>query len=183
MSSYIAKQVNALFLLVISLVLLGAYYFQFGLGDFPCPLCLLQRFAMLALGLGLFLNIRFGPRPSHYGVVIISALFGISISIRQILMHIVPGTGAYGSAFLGLHDYTWAFLVFFSSLLAVGLLLFFNRQFVETSEAQMKKSMPWFGKLVAWLFVLLITANIVTTFLECGIKQCPDNPMRYILLQ
>jgi hypothetical protein len=35
---------------------------------------------------------------------------GAAMSMRQILLHVVPGTGAYGNAIFGLHLYTWAFI-------------------------------------------------------------------------
>ena len=33
-----------------------------------------------------------------------------SASLRQISLHVVPGTGSYGSALFGMHFYTWAFV-------------------------------------------------------------------------
>ncbi len=78
------------------------------LGELPCPLCLLQRIDFIALGRGLLLNMRFGPSPLHYGLVIAAALFGAAAAGRQVLLHIVPGSGAYGSPLFGLHLYTWS---------------------------------------------------------------------------
>ena len=111
MSPSLATKMNIAGLLVICGVLLGAYYMQFVMGEFPCPLCLLQRLGMLGVGFGAMLNLRYGVRPAHYGVSLISAVFGASVSVRQILLHIVPGTGAYGTPVLGLHLYTWVYRV------------------------------------------------------------------------
>ncbi len=44
-----AMKLNAVALYAISAVLLVAFYFQFALGELPCPLCLLQRVAFTAL--------------------------------------------------------------------------------------------------------------------------------------
>ena len=44
-----AMKLNAVALYAISAVLLVAFYFQFELGELPCPLCLLQRVAFTAL--------------------------------------------------------------------------------------------------------------------------------------
>ncbi|EOG2476967.1 TPA: disulfide bond formation protein B [Serratia marcescens] len=69
----------------------------------PCPLCQLQRVGLVAIGLGFMMNLRWGVRPSHYGVVLTGA-----VATRQVLLHVLPGDPGFGSAFLGLHFYTWA---------------------------------------------------------------------------
>ena len=110
---------NALGLLGLTLILLTALLLQFILGELPCPLCLLQRVGMVAAGFGLFLNLRFGPHPAHYGVVLLGALFGAATATRQILLHIVPGSGEYGSPLLGFHLYTWCLVIFMLAIAAV----------------------------------------------------------------
>jgi hypothetical protein len=47
---------------------------------------------------------------------VIAAVGGACISIRQILLHIVPPDPGYGDPVLGLHLYTWALLVFVGDL-------------------------------------------------------------------
>ncbi|MCH7949854.1 MAG: disulfide bond formation protein B, partial [Candidatus Dadabacteria bacterium] len=47
MTPSLATRINSYAVLGISGVLLGAYYIQFVDGESPCPLCLLQRIAML----------------------------------------------------------------------------------------------------------------------------------------
>ena len=54
-------------------VLVLAFVDQLWNHDLPCPLCTLQRAAFIAAGFGLALNLIFGPRPSHYGVMILGA--------------------------------------------------------------------------------------------------------------
>ena len=114
---------NLLGLLGITAVQLAAYAFQFAQGELPCPLCLLQRVAFAMVAFGFLLNVTHGSQPAHYGIILLSALFGASVSGRQILLHIVPGSGAYGSAILDLHFYTWAFLLFVATILATATLL------------------------------------------------------------
>jgi len=96
-----AMKLNAVALYAISAVLLVAFYFQFELGELPCPLCLLQRVAFTALAVGPILTLRHGPRPGHYGLIILAALLGAAIASRQVLLHIMPGDAGYGSALLG----------------------------------------------------------------------------------
>jgi disulfide bond formation protein DsbB len=99
----VSLRLNALGVFAISAVLIFAFADQLGLHELPCPLCILQRAGFVVAGFGLLLNLRFGPRPSHYAVVIIGALAGAAVSGRQILIHIVPDTGSYGSPLFGLH--------------------------------------------------------------------------------
>src|SRR6202030_1496508 len=55
---------------------------------------------------------------------IFASFVGAAVSIRQILLHIVPPDAGYGPPVLGLHLYTWAFIVFCCLILssASGLL-------------------------------------------------------------
>ena len=88
----VAKLLNALALIAVDTVLALAFIDQLWFSDLPCPLCILQRAGFIAAGFGLALNLVFGPKPSHYGMTILGAAVGAAISIRQILIHIVPGT-------------------------------------------------------------------------------------------
>jgi disulfide bond formation protein DsbB len=108
--SDLSRLLNALGLIAVDTVLALAFIDQLWFRDLPCPLCNLQRAGFTAAGFGLALNLLFGPRPSHYGVTILGASVGAAISMRQTLLHIVPGTGSYGNAIFGLHLYTWAFI-------------------------------------------------------------------------
>ena len=175
----LARALNALALAGVCGAMLLAFYWQIARGELPCPLCLLQRAALLAAGLGLMLNVRFGASESHYGVVIVSALAGAAFAVRQILLHIVPGTGEYGSAVLGYHFYTWALVGFVVLIAFAGVMLFIEAQFVEGVHDVRP---PAGAQALGWLFVLVVLANAVSTLLECGFGPCPDNPTGYELL-
>ena len=179
MTPSLATRINSYAVLGICGVLLGAYYIQFVEGEFPCPLCLLQRLAMLGVAFGAMLNLRYGIHTRHYGVSLLSAVFGASISIRQILLHIDPSDSGYGSPVLGMHLYTWAFIVFAVVILLIGIMMFFETQFEDSSENRSAKSIGWFVKAVFFLVVLIAASNVITTFLECGFGQCPNNPTSY----
>ncbi len=182
MSPSLALRINVAGILIISGVLLGAYYVQFGKGEVPCPLCLIQRLGMLGVAFGAMLNLRYGLRPAHYGVSLLSAVFGASVSVRQILLHILPGDTGYGSAVFGLHLYTWAFIVFAVAILLIGIMMLFDSQF-ETADSNDSKSRKSSLLIVVFFLVVLIAlSNVITTFLECGLAQCPDNPVSYIEL-
>jgi hypothetical protein len=176
----IAKVLNILAVLGISGVLLFAFYWQLARGELPCPLCLVQRLGLIGAGLGFALNVRFGSSESHYGVVIISAIVGGAAATRQILLHILPDTGSYGSVLYGWHFYTWALVVFVAIAALAGLLLFIEAQFVEGTH-DLRPSVV--TQAVGWLFVVIALANAVSTLLECGFGACPDNPTEYELLR
>lgn len=179
MSPKLAITLNALALYAISVVLLVAFYWQLAYDELPCPLCLLQRVAFTALAVGPILNIRHGPRPQYYGLVVIAALMGGAIAARQILLHIMPGDAGYGSALLGYHFYTWAFLGFVAAILAASVMLMFARQFAPSQTASMRGP---FENAAVWLIIALTALNAASALAECGLSGCPANPVRYQLL-
>src|SRR5260221_6891513 len=103
-----AITLNALGLYAVALVLMAAFAAQVVLHELPCPLCLLQRVLFATLAIGPILNIRFGPRPSHYAMSLLAAAAGAVASTRQDLLHILPGGTGYGSALLGFPYYSQA---------------------------------------------------------------------------
>ncbi len=165
---------NSAAMLMVSSVLMGAFYFQFGLGENPCPLCLLQRMGMMGVIFGLALNTYFGFRKEHFGIVILAALIGSSFSIRQILLHICPVAGeatGYGSAVFGMHLYSWAVVIYVASMLGSVIFLFLFKD----EKKGLKRTPLTFEKIVFYLIVLLIVANVVATFFECSIGPCCEN--------
>jgi disulfide bond formation protein DsbB len=177
--SDLSRLLNALGLIAVDTVLVLAFVDQLWNHDLPCPLCTLQRAAFIAAGFGLALNLIFGPRPSHYGVMILGAAAGAAIAMRQILLHIVPGTGAYGNPMLGMHLYSWAFVIFAFMIVGGAILLFNDRQFGRPE--------PWSQRLgilpltALAVFAVVTVGNVVSTLLICGLGFCPDNPTQYLL--
>lgn len=176
--SRFAYQLNALALLIVSLILYGAFAEQLYYGELPCPLCLLQRVGLMTAGLGFMLNLRFGLHPLHYGVTLIAALAGAATSGRQVLLHIIPDGTGYGKVFFGMHLYTWSFISFVSILLGVGVLLMLSG---PTGNA-MPKLGRWL-KLLFGLFFVVVFANLISTLLECGFSECPSDPTQYLGLE
>ncbi len=175
-ASRLVVRLNALALGLISLALVAAFADQLLLGELPCPLCLLQRAALIAAGLGFLLNLRFGIRPLHYGLAILAALAGAAVAMRQVLLHIAPGDPGFGHALFGLHLYTWAFMAFVGIIFGIAVLLGLPGSM--DGQAAPRERGRIVG-LVIILFVVLIVGNLVSTLLECGLTQCPDDPVRY----
>ena len=129
-----AITLNAVGLYAVALVLAVAFAAQLWLHELPCPLCLLQRVQFAMLAIGPILNIRFGPRPSHYGVSLLAALLGAAVAARQIFLHILPGDPGFGSALFGYHYYTWAFIGFTAAIVLIALMLLFDRPFERARQ-------------------------------------------------
>jgi disulfide bond formation protein DsbB len=173
---------NALGLYAIAAVLAAAFVAQLLLHELPCPLCLLQRIQFAMLAIGPILNIRHGPRPSHYAASLFAAIAGAVFATRQVLLHIMPGDPGYGSALLGFHYYTWALIGFGVAIVAIAAVLLFDGQFKSDDTARPAKA-GVFAKVAVWLVIALTAANVVSTLVECGFGACPDNPVDYELLR
>ena len=171
----LVHSLNGLALTVITAVLAGAFVEQIVLGELPCPLCLLQRAGLIVAGLGFLLNLRFGIQPLHYGVALLGSLVGAAGSMRQILLHIAPGDPGFSGAFFGLHMYTWSFVSFVCLMLGIGVLLVLN----PSSSDYRLQVRGRVSAIVMLGFVIIIAANVLSTLLECGLTQCPDNPVSY----
>lgn len=164
------QYINALIVFVLGGVLLGAYIVEYMLEIEPCPLCILQRAAMIGVTLGEMLNLRYGIRSSHYGLSYFSALFGAAVSLRQMSLHACTYMPDYPVSVWGLKLYTWAFIVFVSVMLAISFLQFL---FPLPREKREKHQVPLIG-WVAIIFIMSITfCNIITIFMECGVFLCP----------
>lgn len=124
------KMLSVLDLVGMEIILILASLAQFFLKELPCPLCLLQRLGLLAMGFGFLLNIRYHIHPSHYALSLLAAVFTAFVSARQILLHIVPGSGAYGDPVLGLHFYTWVFIFAFATIIYIAIVMSFSAQYV-----------------------------------------------------
>jgi disulfide bond formation protein DsbB len=182
MTRSLAVTLNALGLYGIAFVLAAAFAAQLWLGELPCPLCLLQRIQFALLAIGPMLNVRYGPRPSHYALSLLTAAAGAAFAMRQVLLHIMPGDAGYGSALLGYHYYTWAFIGFAVAIALIAAMLLFDTQFKDDGAGQP----PQAGMLAhgaVWLLIGLIALNVLSTLLECGFGACPDNPVDYQLLK
>jgi disulfide bond formation protein DsbB len=180
MTRAFAVILNALGLYAIALVLAAAFAAQLLLHELPCPLCLLQRIQFALLAIGPILNVRWGPRPSHYALSMFAAAAGAVFSTRQILLHVMPGDAGYGTALFGYHYYTWALIGFATAIALLAAMLLFDRQFegdVATDPAP-----PGFATAAVWLVIGLTALNVISTLLECGFGACAEDPIVYQLL-
>ena len=171
-------QFNFLEICGIVFVVFTASVLQFVLHELPCTLCLLQRFGLLAICIGFFMNLRFGPRPSNYAISLLAALFTAAVAMRQILLHILPNSGMYGDAFLHLSLYTWTFIVSVLIIISIAGLLLFGDLF--KARGATPKAIKIITTLIFVVLVGLTVLNAISVFMECGLHPCPDNPLHYL---
>jgi disulfide bond formation protein DsbB len=182
MNRAFAVTLNALSLYALALVLAAAFAAQLLLHELPCPLCLLQRIQFAMLAIGPILNVRWGPRPSHYALSLLAAVVGMAFSTRQILLHIMPGDAGFGTALLGYHYYTLALIGFAAAIVLLAIVLLFDRQF-EQAAATHPLAPGALAVAAVWLVIGLTALNVVSTLLECGFGACAENPLVYELLK
>ncbi len=168
-------------------VALSAYWYQFSKQELPCTLCLLQRVAMIGVAFGAAMNVVLGPRPRHYALCLLSAVFGFAVSLRQTLLHINPffdtSTGEptlnsstnppFGEPVLGLHLYVWGLIVFSIVVLATGIVMLFSGQWAPIVSE--KSAMKRLGTIAVVILLAVSAAEMVSTFAECGPRACPDD--------
>ena len=169
---------NVLALYLVSGLLIAAFFFEFRLEELPCPLCLLQRIALCGMAAGLVFNIRFGLNPRNYGLILLAAAAGGVFAVRQVLLHIAPGDPGYGTAFFGYHYYTWCAIVFAIAICSAVWCCCSTGSSTGPSRADRGR---WRALAIAHRLVVTV-ANVATTFLECGLHACPDNPTSFELL-
>lgn len=169
---------NVLAVLGITAVLIVAFVLQFGFRELPCPLCLLQRLGFALMAMGFLFNLRFGLRPSHYAMSLLSAVYTAFVASRQVLLHIVPGTGNYGPPIFGLHMYTWTFILSVMVIIITTIMLSIDRQYVPANVNNIKnrKMIPY----VFGIFLALMILSAIATWSECGWTECVDNPVSYL---
>ncbi|HIE5945920.1 TPA: disulfide bond formation protein B [Burkholderia cepacia] len=114
---------NGIALSIICFSLGAALCCEFMLHEIPCRLCVLQRIGLTLVGIGIALNLRFGCKSSHYGLVLLGSIGTGMVALRQIFLHVCPGSTGYGSEILGLHLYTWTAIAAALSIVFVAAMI------------------------------------------------------------
>ena len=176
--------------LAYTVVMLSAFFIQFVKGEFPCPLCMLQRYGMILATIGALFVIMQARRGTltiaryaqGLGMGLIAVLAGASVSVRQIELHILPGDPGYGEPFLRLHLYTWAFITFAIVMIYIGVMLMLMPKGIPA--APVADSAAWkISTAIIWMFIAVVAANVVAIiFLEGFATVLPDDPDSYTLI-
>ncbi len=168
---------NTAGLLMVCVILTIAFGDQVYRHDMPCPLCLLQRTGFVAIGLCLCMNLKNGIKTTHYGLMTLAALLGFATSIRQVFLHLAPGDPGYGHLLFGFDLYIWSVTAFTIVIVLIAIAMLFEHGFTQSQQKPGRTI-----RAIIILFLVLILANLISTFVECGISACPDNPVGYTLL-
>ena len=166
----------ALIMLVIAGILTAAMTLQYANGELPCPLCLLERLAMLGVCFGIVLNFRAGFSHQNTGFTLLAALFLLIVSVRQTLLDIYPRPGHeyIGSAILGLHMPVWSIVIALAILLAYAIKL----SVIGGDEHLREHDVSEFPRLrtAAFALAVYVTAicaiNLVSVVVQCGLGEC-----------
>ena len=114
-----------LMLLTIAGILSAAMFMQYARGELPCPLCLLQRAALLGVCFGIMLDFRHGFSYQNTGFSLLFVIFLLIVAVRQTLIDIYPRPGHeyIGTAIFGLHMPVWSVVIAFCLLIAYAVRL------------------------------------------------------------
>lgn len=163
----LVRNLNALWIVIYSAIITMAFGVQIFEGEQPCPLCYLQRIGMIMVSIAALFNLYYGVKLYHYGLSLLAIMVGISVAIRQILLHICPEFPTYDVNMFGLSLYAWSFLTFVASMLVLSILLLLYRQ-----DESRPDRLNWFQHLAAWWLLLVAAGNVVSVLLECGLGAC-----------
>lgn len=172
---------NALALLTLCAILGIALVWEFGYGHAPDASAQLQRLAYLLAGAGLLLNLRFGPSPAHYALVLAAALGGTVAAGLQLLPRLLPGAPDLPAApaLLGLQPATWALAGYAVLLVYCTLMLALDR---KASDNAMPRRVGMWTALPMWLFLAVTLAATAAAGLRCGVSACPAPGQGYAWL-
>lgn len=175
----LARLINILALFALIGVLAGSLHLQLGVGEQPCPLCLIQRSGMIGLAVGPIMNLLWGMNPRHYALSILAAVVGGAGSVRQILLHIAnPDDPGYGPAILGYHLYTWAFITFVIAVVGCSVMLMWQEPFLAKDSGVLHQRRG--TRILAFTAILWVALDLlviaISVIPECGLGMCPDDP-------
>jgi disulfide bond formation protein DsbB len=169
-------------LAVLAAILTAAMVMQYGFGEIPCPLCLLQRFAMFGVCFGLVQQLRSGASEHGTGIGLIFSVVLLVVAARQTLLDLFPRPGHdyVGSAIFGVHMPVWSVFIAIALLFgfAVRLALFGGARSVPMAESLPTRQLAQ-GLII---YVTVICAiNFMSVVAQCGWGEC--HTFGYRLLQ
>jgi len=176
------RLVLLLMLLILVAILTAAMVMQYAFGEIPCPLCLLQRFAMFGCCFGLVQQLRSGSTEHGTGIGLIFSILLLVISARQTLLDLSPRPGHdyVGSAIFGIHMPVWSVFIAVALLLgfAVRLALFGGPRSAPEKNGSTIYRLVW-GLAVYVVFICAV--NFISVVAQCGMGEC--HTFGYRLLQ
>jgi disulfide bond formation protein DsbB len=140
----------------LTIILFVSYIEEFIFKNSPCSLCIVQRFFMVGIGVGLMFNISSAINYKNFVLSLLSCLLGSIVALYQWSQLLINDGVTEAVKILSLPMYIWAAFVFFGYALALFLLLFIFK------KEQVKVSNP-FIKISFWLFFIVSLSQIFAT--------------------
>ena len=180
---------NYTYLLLVMFVIAGilttAMTLQYANGELPCPLCLLERVAMLGVCFGIMLNFRRGFSYQNTGFSLLFALVLLVIAVRQSLLDIYPRPGHeyIGSAIFGIHMPVWSILIALSLLTAyaIKLAILGGDEYLRAADLSQFPSIRKVADVLSVYVIAICVINLISVILQCGFGEC--HTFSYKLLQ
>ena len=159
---------------VIAAILTAAMVMQYAFGELPCPLCLLQRVAMLGVCFGLMQNFRNGFSDRNLGYSLLFSVFLLIVAARQTLLDIYPRPGHeyVGSAVLGLHMPVWSILIAVALISAFALRLCVLGTEDGSRPPDRKSSLGRLATALSLYVIAIAMINFGSVVVQCGLSQC-----------
>lgn len=180
---------NYVYLLIVMFVIAGilttAMTLQYVKGELPCPLCLLERVAMLGVCFGIMLNFRRGFSYQNTGFSLLFAIVLLVIAVRQSLLDIYPRPGHeyIGSAILGIHMPVWSIIIALSLLTAyaIKLAILGGDDYLRKAELAEFPAIRKIADVLSLYVIAICVVNLISVILQCGFGEC--HTFNYKLLQ
>jgi len=175
------RLILVLMLLILAAILTVAMVMQYAYGEIPCPLCLLQRFAMFGCCFGLVQQLHSGTSERGTGISLIFSILLLVISVRQTLLDLFPRPGHeyVGSAIFGIHMPVWCVFIAVALLLgfAVRLALFGGPHSVPAAEGSLIRRLT---RGLAIYVVFICAINFLSVLVQCGMGACHTSGYRLL---
>jgi disulfide bond formation protein DsbB len=134
-------------------------------GDAPCILCWAQRTSMALIALTALFVVRYGPRPRYLGTAVLLGAWGTFMALRHSAGHAIRDVGqGFGLPVLGAHTYVWSWVVHWTVLVVIGVLLLLLREHEPCGPREPGR----LGRLAMGLFVVVAGANALQAFASTG---------------
>jgi disulfide bond formation protein DsbB/nitrate reductase NapE component len=174
-----------LVMFVIAGILTAAMTLQYVNGELPCPLCLLERVAMLGVCFGIMLNFRRGFSYQNTGFSLLFAIVLLVISVRQSLLDIYPRPGHeyIGSAIFGIHMPVWSIIIALALLVAyaIKLAILGGDEYLREADVSEFPAIRRIADILSIYVIAICLINLVSVVLQCGFGEC--HTFDYKLLQ
>ena len=159
---------------VIAAILTAAMVMQYGAGEIPCPLCLLERVAMLGVCFGIMQNVRRGFSDRNLGISLLFAVFLLVVAARQTLLDIYPRPGHeyVGTAILGLHMPVWGVVIALALIAAFALKLAIIGTEDGAKPPSRSSALGRIGAALSLYVIAIAAVNFGSVVVQCGLGQC-----------